>query len=207
MLWMMLLGCPSRDDGPGPGETIDTGTVPTVDPSTAVVDVVGAQDGPDVVLTLTTATAVTRTVPAVVTWESGDVDAVQVGVVQGTGTVALEVPAPCEQVDAGSVGAVVKTDGRRFDVVVPLVGVVTGDYVSVHPHAGLVVGCDEDDVLIDAAGGAYELRAEGALLEGFGDYGVGTVSFGSKAFLALDGRYTLTWKARPHHVMVRFVEL
>lgn len=203
---LMLLACTDVFD-PNVDGTSHTGTVqvPTVDPEVAVVDVTAEQDGPDVVLTFVTATAVTRAVEAVATWSTGDVTALHVGVEAGLGEAVAEIPAPCATL--GTVEAlVVQADGLRFGVEVALDGQLHGDFVAVNPHSGLSVACTGDDVLLDAVVGSYELRAAGALVTGFGTTGKGSASFAGRATLALDGRYTVSWREEPYHVMVRPVE-
>lgn len=208
-LWVlfMLAGC-TKPDPVDPTETTDTGTIPSVDPDLAVTSVSGVQEGPDVLLTFHTATPVTRTLQADVTWLSESyVVSLDVPIEEGVAVVPMQVIA-CRVFNATQ-ALVVWADGRRFDLSVPLVGVVEDEVLSPSIEGELWATCAAEEVFLEGSGAAYQFRSTPGLLTGGGDSGEGAVTVEGDMLLWLeaDRVYTWEWRADPPHIlMVRWGE-
>ncbi|MEB3212293.1 MAG: hypothetical protein VKL39_13110 [Leptolyngbyaceae bacterium] len=196
MLWL-LVACAEWDGGDGPDTGVEgtgTGTL-TVDPDLAVTDIEVVQVGPDLQVSLRTATPVSRLVDVRVTWAAGVFTHHLVSVEGGEGVGLVELPDPCEQVGT-TLDLTLKADGLTWDRSVDVVGAVFGFSVPLDPF-GLVVSC-EPDAFLSAQPTAYYLRAAAGFLEGT-EYNTvqGAIAWTGTTGHFLDGSYNFVHREPP----------
>ena len=200
MSWMLALAC-AEWDAPGrpDGDTGYTGEV-TVDPDLAVVAVAVDAVGPDVRLTVETATPVSRLVEVAVNWFDGSVSRPLVSVEGGLGEALVALPTPCEQVGVTQ-DVFVSADGLTWSRSVLVEGEVVDRVLSLDPRR-LLVTCEETAYL-SAVQGEFYLRATAGLLEGSVYNPVqGATAWSGTTARYLDGTYDFAHRAPPYELLV-----